>query len=138
MIQVNADFVGDYSGEGVAAFFICVSADLGKNRYLINGLLKLNSFLHYVFLVDSQRGLWSRSRHPNYFAEQGTWASFYIFSIGAGIGIVNWSIIGALLLIVLFQGSSSLAEEISGGKYPEYVDYCHSVPRYFPGKSPMA
>ena len=83
-------------------------------------------------------GLWSRSRHPNYFAEQGTWASFYIFSIGAGIGIVNWSIIGALLLIVLFQGSSSLAEEISGGKYPEYVDYCHSVPRYFPGKSPMA
>ena len=43
------------------------------------------------------------------------------------------SIIGALLLIVLFQGSSSLAEEISGGKYPEYADYCHRVPRFFPG-----
>ncbi|MBO6096452.1 MAG: DUF1295 domain-containing protein, partial [Bacteroidales bacterium] len=79
-------------------------------------------------------GLWSRSRHPNYFAEQGTWASFYVFSIGAGIGIINWSIIGALLLMVLFQGSSSLAEEISGGKYPEYEKYCASVPRFFPGK----
>jgi len=79
-------------------------------------------------------GLWARSRHPNYFAEQGTWVAFYIFSIGAGVGVVNWSVIGALLLIVLFQGSSSLAEEISGGKYPEYERYCQSVPRFFPGK----
>ena len=79
-------------------------------------------------------GLWGHSRHPNYFAEQGTWVAFYVFSIGAGMGIVNWSVIGALLLIVLFQGSSSLAEEISSGKYPEYEKYCRSVPRFFPGK----
>ena len=79
-------------------------------------------------------GLWSRSRHPNYFAEQAIWVAFYVFSIGAGMGIINWSVIGALLLVVLFQGSSSLAEEISGGKYPEYEKYCKSVPRFFPGK----
>lgn len=79
-------------------------------------------------------GLWNRSRHPNYFAEQSIWACFYLFSIGAGMGILNWSVIGALLLVVLFQGSSSLAEEISGGKYPEYEKYCASVPRFFPGK----
>lgn len=76
-------------------------------------------------------GLWGRSRHPNYFSEQAIWVCFYLFSIGAGIGIVNWSVIGALLLMVLFQGSSSLAEEISGGKYPEYEDYCKKVPRFF-------
>jgi steroid 5-alpha reductase family enzyme len=79
-------------------------------------------------------GLWSRSRHPNYFAEQSIWICFYIFSIGAGIGILNWSVIGALLLVVLFQGSSSLAEEISSGKYPEYERYCQSVNRFIPGK----
>ena len=79
-------------------------------------------------------GLWSRSRHPNYFAEQAIWASFYIFSIGAGVGIINWSIIGALLLVVLFQGSSALAEEISGGKYPEYENYCKQVSCFIPGK----
>ena len=79
-------------------------------------------------------GLWGVSRHPNYFAEQSIWVSFYIFSIGAGIGIVNWSMIGALLLIVLFLGSTSLAEEISSGKYPEYADYCKMVNKYFPGK----
>ena len=79
-------------------------------------------------------GLWSVSRHPNYFAEQAIWICFYIFSIGAGIGIVNWSVIGALLLVVLFIGSSALAEQISGGKYPLYADYCKKVSKFFPGK----
>lgn len=78
--------------------------------------------------------LWGISRHPNYLAEQSIWACFYIFSIGAGVGILNWSIIGALLLIVLFIGSSALAEEISGGKYPEYAKYCEKVSKFFPGK----
>lgn len=79
-------------------------------------------------------GLWSVSRHPNYFAEQGTWCAFYVFSIGGGIGIVNWSVIGALLLIVLFLGSSAFAEEISSGKYPEYATYCQKVSKFFPGR----
>ena len=79
-------------------------------------------------------GLWNVSRHPNYFAEQGTWCAFYLFTIGGGIGIVNWSMIGALLLIVLFLGSSAFAEEISSGKYPEYARYCQRVSRFFPGK----
>ncbi len=77
-------------------------------------------------------GLWGCSRHPNYFAEQAIWASFYVFSIAAGTGIINWSLIGALLLIVLFLGSSTLAEEISGGKYAAYAEYCRSIPRFLP------
>ena len=79
-------------------------------------------------------GLWGISRHPNYFAEQSTWCCFYLFTIAGGIGIINWSLIGALLLIVLFQGSSSFGEEISSAKYPEYARYCQTVSRFFPGK----
>lgn len=79
-------------------------------------------------------GLWGISRHPNYFAEQAIWCCFYLFTIGGGIGIVNWSMIGALLLIVLFLGSSAFAEEISAGKYPQYKDYCAKVSKFFPGK----
>ena len=60
------------------------------------------------------------------------WICFYIFSIGAGIGIFNWSLIGALLLVVLFIGSSSFGEEISMSKYPAYAEYRKSVPRFFP------
>ena len=79
-------------------------------------------------------GLWNVSRHPNYFAEQGTWFAFYLFTIGGGMSLFNWSIIGALLLIVLFLGSSAFAEEISSSKYPEYARYCQKVSRFFPGK----
>ena len=79
-------------------------------------------------------GLWNVSRHPNYFAEQGTWFAFYLFTIGGGMSLFNWSIIGALLLIVLFLGSSTFAEEISASKYPEYSRYCQTVSRFFPGK----
>lgn len=77
-------------------------------------------------------GLWKLSRHPNYFAEQAVWCSFYVFSIAAGIGIINWSIAGALLLIVLFQGSSAFGEEITASKYPDYARYCQDTPRFFP------
>ena len=77
-------------------------------------------------------GLWAHSRHPNYFSEQAIWLSLYIFSIGAGIGVFNWSIIGALLLVVLFIGSSSFGEEISSGKYPLYAVYKRKVSRFVP------
>lgn len=80
-------------------------------------------------------GLWNHSRHPNYLGEQGVWASFYLFSVGAGAGLFNWSLIGALLLIVLFQGSSAFAEEISRAKYPEYAEYCRTVPKFIPGRA---
>ena len=79
-------------------------------------------------------GLWRVSRHPNYFAEQGTWCAFYLFTVGGGIGLVNWTMIGALLLIVLFLGSSAFAEEISAAKYPEYARYCERVSKFLPGK----
>ena len=79
-------------------------------------------------------GLWGVSRHPNYFAEQAIWCSFYLFTIGGGLSIFNWSIIGALLLIVLFMGSSAFAEEISLPKYPAYAAYCSKVSKFFPGK----
>ncbi len=80
------------------------------------------------------RGLWNVSRHPNYLGEQGVWVAFYLFSVAAGIGVFNWSVIGALLLIVLFLGSSAFAEEISRSKYPLYADYCKKVGKFFPGK----
>lgn len=78
------------------------------------------------------RGLWAFSRHPNYFAEQSIWICFYLFSIAAGGAIINWSITGCLLLVVLFQGSSNFSESISAGKYPEYRAYQQKVSRFIP------
>ncbi len=78
------------------------------------------------------KGLWALSRHPNYFAEQGVWISFYLFSVAASGQWLNWSISGCLLLVVLFQGSSEFSEEISAGKYPQYKDYQAMVRRFLP------
>ncbi len=77
-------------------------------------------------------GLWNFSRHPNYFGEQMIWVSFYIFTIGAGYALFNYSAIGALLLILLFMGSAMLGEKISSSKYPKYEDYSNKVFKYIP------
>jgi steroid 5-alpha reductase family enzyme len=76
-------------------------------------------------------GLWARSRHPNYFAEQSIWVTFFLFSVAA-TGAINWSAVGCLLLILLFQGSANLSESIQAQKYPEYPLYQARVPRFIP------
>lgn len=76
-------------------------------------------------------GLWSRSRHPNYFAEQALWGAFFLFSVSA-TGHLNWTIAGSLLLVMLFRASSNLSESIQAKKYPSYPEYQKRVPRFLP------
>ena len=105
-----------------------------KKWAMINSGKKLEELPEPYNLGFNTIGLWNVSRHPNYLGEQGVWVSFFIFSIAAGIGVFNWSFIGALLLIVLFLGSSTFGEEISKSKYPLYSDYCKKVSRFIPWK----
>lgn len=100
-----------------------------KKRDMIKAGEKLTGELKKGFLY---KGLWAHSRHPNYFAEQAIWICFYLFGVIAGGQWINWSIAGCLLLIVLFQGSSNLSEEISSAKYPEYKEYQKNVSRFIP------
>jgi steroid 5-alpha reductase family enzyme len=79
-------------------------------------------------------GLWGLMRHPNYAAEQAIWIVFYFFSVSATGSWLNWSVMGAILLVLLFWGSSSFSESISAGKYPDYAEYKKRVPRFVPFK----
>jgi steroid 5-alpha reductase family enzyme len=79
-----------------------------------------------------QTGLWSKMRHPNYFAEQAIWVVFYLFSVAATGEWLNWTIVGAVLLVILFKGSSDFSEDISAKKYPKYADYQKRVGRFLP------
>jgi steroid 5-alpha reductase family enzyme len=81
------------------------------------------------FVAD---GLWGRSRHPNYLAEQAIWWAFYLFTVAASGRWLNWSVVGALLLVLLFQGSSAFSERVSASKYPAYLDYQRTVGRFLP------
>ena len=80
-------------------------------------------------------GLWNRSRHPNYLGEQGFWLSLYLVVIASGYAtyyFFSYSLIGPLLLVLIFLGSSSLQESISSKKYPEYSNYINKVSKYIP------
>jgi steroid 5-alpha reductase family enzyme len=80
-------------------------------------------------------GLWGIVRHPNYAAEQAIWISFYLFSVAATGRWINWSLTGAILLCLLFLGSSDFSEKISAGKYPAYRDYMQRLGRFVPNFS---
>jgi steroid 5-alpha reductase family enzyme len=77
-------------------------------------------------------GLFRYSRHPNFFCEQAMWWSYYVFSVAAGAGWLNWTITGAVLLTLLFQGSTTLTEKISLQKYPGYAAYQRTTSRLIP------
>ena len=77
-------------------------------------------------------GLFRYSRHPNFFCEQGMWWALYLFSVAAGAGWLNWSIAGAVLLSLLFQGSTAFTESITRSKYPEYAAYQRATSRLIP------
>ena len=77
-------------------------------------------------------GLFRYSRHPNFLCEQAMWWTYYVFSIAAGAGWLNWTITGAVLLTLLFQGSTNLTEKLSARKYPAYADYQQTTNRLIP------
>lgn len=76
-------------------------------------------------------GLFRFSRHPNYFFEQAQWWAFYAIgataAVASGLGLwggaLNGTIVGPVLLTVLFIGSTIFTESISASKYPAYADY---------------
>jgi hypothetical protein len=90
---------------------------------------KQEQYLERGFLTT---GLWRYSRHPNFFCEQAFWCTFYVYSFLA-LGMVhNKTAIGAVLYVLLFQGSTPFTEYISKGKYPRYVEYQATTSRLIP------
>jgi steroid 5-alpha reductase family enzyme len=76
-------------------------------------------------------GVWGHTRHPNYLAEQSIWIVFLLFAVTATHKL-DWTALGALLLLGLFQGSSRMSESIQLKKYPAYAAYQRQVPRFVP------
>lgn len=89
----------------------------------------LGESLRKGFLTE---GLWKYVRHPNFASEQAIWISFYLFSVAASGQWINFTLIGPVLLVILFIGSSVMTEKISSGKYPDYPTYQKEVPKFIP------
>ncbi|CAK4076052.1 unnamed protein product [Aphanomyces euteiches] len=76
-------------------------------------------------------GTFAYSRHPNFFAEQAMWWVVYFFSVSAS-GYQNWTILGTILLTLLFQGSTRYTEHITLTKYSNYAKYQQAVSMLLP------
>jgi steroid 5-alpha reductase family enzyme len=72
------------------------------------------------FLRD---GLFSVSRHPNFFFEQAQWWVFFLFGAAAAGSVLQPTVLGPLLLTALFIGSTRFTEDISRSRSPESADY---------------
>ena len=120
-----------------------VIADRQQNNFQVKKYEYLNKGMKLEELPEPYNrgfnvsGLWARSRHPNYIGEQMIWISLYLFAISGGaahFGVFNWTFAGVGLLILIFVGSSRMAEGISVQKYAEYEEYQRQVFKYLPIK----
>jgi steroid 5-alpha reductase family enzyme len=77
-------------------------------------------------------GLWSLSRHPNYFGEVLFWWGLYLFVPPAYPGLW-WVIVGPVAITLLFLGVSiPLMERHLLAEHPAYAAYQQRVPAFFP------
>jgi steroid 5-alpha reductase family enzyme len=70
-----------------------------------------------------QEGLFRYSRHPAYFFEVAQWWLFFFMGAEAAGSLLQWTAAGAVLLTLLFVGSTRFTESITISKYPEYSQY---------------
>lgn len=137
--------LADLAFSRAAIFFIAISffADqqqwnfqTAKHEYLNNARIP-EPFKDQYAPEDLERGfvvsgLWSWSRHPNFVAEQAVWLTMYLWCAFRTENYFQWTGLGVLGYLAIFQGSTRLTEKISAGKYPEYSEYQARVGRFFP------
>lgn len=79
------------------------------------------------------RGLWSWSRHPNYFGEFGYWFALALFGVAAAPAEAWWLFVGAALMLAMFLFASiPMMEQRSLARRPEYQQVIDRVSRFVP------
>jgi steroid 5-alpha reductase family enzyme len=76
-------------------------------------------------------GLWSWSRHPNYFGEMSFWFGLWLF--GVANGAPWWAALGWVAMVVMFVGATiPMAEKRSLSRRPHYADHQKRVSMVLP------
>jgi len=78
-------------------------------------------------------GLWSISRHPNYFGEISFWLGIFLFGFAAGGYSELWTLAGFISMVLLFVFASiPMMDKRMITKRPAYVEHMKKVPAMFP------
>ncbi|MDT5088409.1 MAG: hypothetical protein QOG47_1116 [Mycobacterium sp.] len=106
---------------GLAAVVLELTADMQMHRFVRSK-------------ADGEvmdRGLWSWSRHPNYFGEFGFWVSLALFGVAVSPSDAWWLCLGALGMLGMFLGGSiPMMETRSLARRPSYQDVIDRVSRF--------
>ena len=133
------------------ALIVLTSTNFETDTILILGsILWLFGFLYEV-IADKQKsnfninnkgkfissGLWSRSRHPNYFGEITLWTGITVISISVLSGFQYLALLTPFFIFRLLNNISgvNLLEDIGRkrwGKLKEYQNYIKETPKFFP------
>ena len=133
------------------ALIVLTSTNFETDTILILGsILWLFGFLYEV-IADKQKsnfninnkgkfitsGLWSRSRHPNYFGEITLWTGITVISISVLSGFQYLALLTPFFIFRLLNNISgvNLLEDIGRkrwGKLKEYQTYVKETPKFFP------
>ena len=112
----------------IIGFLIEVIADNQKTAFrAVPG--NANSFI--------TTGLWSVSRHPNYFGEVTLWLGIAMMSLPYLEGVQYWTLISPIFSFVLIYFVSGVRmlearANVKWGGSPEYLDYQKKTPIFFP------
>jgi steroid 5-alpha reductase family enzyme len=106
---------------GLAAVVLELTADMQMHRFVRS---KAGGEV-------MDRGLWSWSRHPNYFGEFGFWVSLALFGVAVSPSDAWWLCLGALGMLGMFLGGSiPMMETRSLARRPSYQDVIDRVSRF--------
>jgi steroid 5-alpha reductase family enzyme len=107
----------------VAAIAIETTADIQLHRFT-------GDPAHRGKIAD--RGLWSRSRHPNYLGEILFWWGLWLFGLAAAPSWW-WTVAGPLLMVALFAFVSvPMMDRRSLARRPAYAEHMRRVPALLP------
>ena len=134
ILKPESDTLNIYGYIGITiwifGFTFEVIADLQKNNFKKSQ----NTTQNYI-----STGLWSKSRHPNYFGEITLWVGMYIISLSSFSGIEYLTIISPMFVYILLTRMSgiNMLEKIADERYghlDEYLEYKEKTPILVPYK----
>ncbi len=111
----------------IIGFSLEVIADLQKSKF------KQIENTNKTFI---SKGLWSKSRHPNYFGEITLWIGIYVISVSSLSGIEILTVISPIFVYILLTRMSgiNMLEKIADERYghlDEYIEYKRNTPTLF-------
>ena len=125
-----------FKGVNDFGFLDCLAIAVTAGAIFIEA--KADRQLHDFLSTNSNKGqllssgLWSYSRHPNYFGEVLFWWGIFLFAIAANI-TYWWTIIGPAMITLLFTCISiPLIENHMLKKNPDYILQMRKISAFIP------